>query len=147
MEKTIAYQMTDNSRHMRRLFDDRVRDMDLTGPQARLMLSFARHPGKNQAFFADRFDIEPITLTRTIDRLERAGHIERRPDPSDRRARLLFLTDKGQSLLAPLEETVTHMLDDVLRGLDAGERQTLAMLLDRIADNLAKSNSPEAVHG
>lgn len=72
---TIAtgYRLADNSRQLRRLFDERVRGLGLTGPQARLLLSLDRNPNENQAFYAERLEIEPITLTRIVDRLEDAA--------------------------------------------------------------------------
>ncbi len=144
----IGYRLADNSRQLRRLFDERVRSLGLTGPQARLLLSLERAPDQNQAFYAERLDIEPITLTRIVDRLEDAGWIERQTDPADRRARILHLTDKSRSIVLRLRTGVEELSEDMLDGFDAGERRLFASLLDRIAANLVAARQPaEAAHG
>ena len=60
----------------------------------------ARHEGINQAGLADLLEIKPMTLVRQLDRMEEDGWIERRPDPADRRARRLVLTEKARPILA-----------------------------------------------
>ena len=51
---------------------------------------------------ADILEVEPITLTRILDRLEEGGLVERRAHPTDRRIRQLYLTDKAHPLLADI---------------------------------------------
>ena len=147
MASILTYRMADNSRMLRRLFDERVRDLGLTAAQARLLLSLERTPGQNQAFYADRLEIEPITLTRIADRMEEAGWVERHPDPTDRRVRLLQLTAKSHEVVTELRSIVDRMSDEVLRGLTRDERATLAQLLDRIGDNLVSARELEPQHG
>lgn len=142
-----GYRLADNSRQLRRLFDERVRGLGLTGPQARLLLSLERHPNENQAFYAERLEIEPITLTRIVDRLEDAGWIERQSDPTDRRARILHLTDKSRGIVARLNASVEDLFEAMLGGFDAGERTLFADMLDRIAANITAARQPEALHG
>ena len=143
----IGYRMSDNSRLLRRLFDERVRDLGLTAAQARLLLSLNRHPGENQAFHAERLEVEPITLTRIIDRMEEAGWVERKVDPADRRARILHLTDKSRGTVEGLRQIVEAMFEEVLTGLDDGERRHLAGMLERIGANLAAAREVELVNG
>ena len=142
-----GYRLADNSRQLRRLFDERVRGLGLTGPQARLLLSLERNPNENQAFYAERLEIEPITLTRIVDRLEDAGWIERQSDPNDRRARILHLTDKSRGIVTALRASVETLFEDMLAGFGAEERTVFASLLERIATNLAVARQPEVVHG
>src|SRR3546814_15649506 len=73
MVSELAYRMSDNSRLLRRLFDERVRQHGLTAAQARLLLWLGHFPGEYQAFYADRLEIEPITLTRIVARMEEIG--------------------------------------------------------------------------
>lgn len=147
MSIETGYRLADNSRQLRRLFDERVRGLGITGPQARLLLSLERNPDENQAFYAERLEIEPITLTRIVDRLEEAGWIERRNDPADRRARILHLTDKSRGIVTRLRVSVEGLFEEMLSGFDAGERTVFADLLERIATNLAAARQPEVAHG
>ena len=141
----LGYRMADNSRVLRRLFDERVRDLGLTAAQARLLLSLERNPSENQAFYAERLEVEPITLTRIVDRMEDAGWLERRSDPADRRARILHLTDKATQIVNELQGIVEIMFEEMLAGMASGERKTLAALLDRIGENLSRARKKELV--
>lgn len=144
----LGYRMADNSRLLRRLFDARVRDLGLTAVQARLLLALDRNPRCNQGFYAERLEVEPITLTRIVDRMESAGWIERKADPDDRRARILHLTGKARSIVAQVEAIVDRLVDEMVAGLTRPEQEQLGELLDRIGANLATARDlPEIAHG
>ena len=148
MIPNIGYLLSDNSRLLRRLFDQRVSDLGLTAVQARLLLALEKFPEQNQAFYADRIEVEPITLTRLADRMEEAGWIERRPAPQDRRARILAITEKAQDIVKPLRAIVDQLVEDILEGIDAEERERLARLLEVVGNNMtAQRESPEITHG
>ena len=147
MSIATGYRLADNSRQLRRLFDERVRGLGLTAAQARLLLSLERNPDENQVFHADQLEIEPITLTRIVDRLEEAGWVERRSDPGDRRARILHLTDKSRGIVTRLRATVETLFEDMLGGFDPGERAAFAGLLERIGANLTAARQPEVING
>ena len=147
MSIATGYRLADNSRLLRRLFDERVRSLGLTAAQARLLLSLERHPNENQVFHAELLEIEPITLTRIVDRLEEAGWVERRSDPADRRARILHLTDKSRGIVTRLRITVETLFEDMLGGFEPQERALFASLLERIGTNLAAARQPEAING
>ncbi|WP_324827166.1 MarR family winged helix-turn-helix transcriptional regulator [Qipengyuania zhejiangensis] len=137
MKTNIGYLLSDSGRLLRRTFDERVRSLGLTAVQARLLLSLEKFPDNNQAFYAERIEVEPITLTRIVDRLEEAGWIERLADPGDRRARLLHLTDKSREIVEPLRTIVDGLVADLSEGLSADEQRVLANLLERVSANLS----------
>lgn len=147
MNMEIGYRFADNSRQLRRLFDERVRSLGLTGPQARLLLSLDLHPNENQAFYAERLEIEPITLTRIADRMEDAGWLERQPDPGDRRARILHLTDKSRGIVDQLQMAVEGLFDDMLAGFSPSERAQFAQMMERISGNILAARQPETIDG
>ena len=104
MSETIGFLLNDSARLFRRAFNARTRDTGITALQWRLLIYLRRHEGIRQGPLAELIEVEPITLSRMIDRLEEAGLVERRADPSDRRAWLLYLApgaddlfDRGQS--------------------------------------------------
>jgi DNA-binding MarR family transcriptional regulator len=66
-----------------------------------------------------------------IDQLEAAGLAERRPHPTDRRARAIAITPKGRRVLEKGRQMSQQVEDDVLRGLTAAERRQLITLLRR----------------
>lgn len=144
----IGYLLADNSRLARRAFDERVRAEGVTGPQARLLLMLERTPGENQGHYADQLDVEPITLCRMVDRLEDAGLVERRPDPDDRRARRLHLTAKSRGKLTRVRERLEQMVEDMLSGLSAAEREEFIRMLTVLRANLtAQRDQEKAANG
>jgi len=133
----IGFLLADNSRLARWAFDRRVREIGVTGPQARLLLTLNRQPAENQGYYAEQLEVEPITLCRMADRLEEAGMIERRRDPTDRRAWQLHLTEKSQKVVAQLQQRVDSLVDDMLEGLTLDERAEFARLLKTVGTNLS----------
>ena len=91
-------------------------------PHARL--SRAQREGINQAGLADLLEIRPMTLVRQIDRMQEAGWIERRPDPTDRRARRRVPDRQGApgSRPHPGMWRSEKPQDQVLAALSAGDR-------------------------
>jgi DNA-binding MarR family transcriptional regulator len=133
----IGFLLADNSRLARWAFDRQVREIGVTGPQARLLLLLHRFPGENQGFYAEQIEVEPITLCRMVDRLEDAGLVERRADPADRRARRLHLTAKSRQTMEKLQGRVDTLLEDMLQGLSQVERDEFIRMLSTISGNLA----------
>jgi DNA-binding MarR family transcriptional regulator len=134
----IGYLLADNSRLARWAFDQQVREIGVTGPQARLLLMLNRRPGENQGFYAEQLEVEPITLCRMVDRLEENDMVERRRDPADRRAWQLYLTPKSQKLVAKLQRRVDSLVEDMLCGLTSDERSEFARLLKAVGENLSQ---------
>lgn len=147
MKTNLAYRLVDKSRLVRKRFDESVRDQELTGPQARLLLLLERQPGGRQTFYAEALEVEPITLCRMVDRLEEAGWLIRVPDPEDRRARLLQPTEKSREITDALRETIDAMLNDLLSGLTQAEEAELARLLDKVGTSADAAVTLEAAHG
>ena len=148
MSDTLGFLISDVSRLMRRRFDERARLIGVTRAQWRTLTMLSRHEGINQGGLADLLEVEPITLCRMIDRLEEAGLVERRRDPADRRAWLIFLTAKARPLLSQLRSLADGMIENALSGLDDAKRTELTNTLGVIRANLnTQFESDEAKHG
>ena len=133
---TIGFLLNDAARLMRKDFERRTRSLGLTRAQWQTLFHLARNEGCNQATLADLLDVEPITIARTIDRLELSGLVERRSDPGDRRARLLFLGDRAHPLLEQLRALGAETREVALAGMSEDERTLLMTLLTRMRANL-----------
>ena len=127
---------------MRRSFNRRAQALGLSQAQWRALVHLARDEGLKQTVLAERLEIQPITLTRLIDRMEAAGWVERRPDPNDRRAVRLYLTSQVQPVLAEMRQAAERILDEAMRGLSADERAKLVETLCRMKQNLSASEEP-----
>jgi DNA-binding MarR family transcriptional regulator len=87
---------------------------------------------RTQLALARAARLDKSTMVVAVDALEEQGLVERRPDPKDRRARIVVSTEAGRELLARAEEVVLDVEDGVLAGLDAEERRVLRGLLTRL---------------
>lgn len=148
MSETIGTMLGQVSRMLRRSFDERTREVGITRPQWQVLTLVARHPGINQGALAELLEVEPITTGRMIDRLQDAALVERRPDPADRRAWRLHLTEKGEGQLALMLPLAAETLAAALDGIDEPDRAALMAMLEQIRSNLSRRPSVEAaVHG
>ena len=91
--------------------------------------------GAIQQEIGSAMGIDPSTMVSLIDELESAGLAERRPHPTDRRAREVAITPKGRRLLGRGRRMASQVEDEVLRGLTAAERRELLRLLRRALDS------------
>jgi DNA-binding MarR family transcriptional regulator len=89
-----------------------------------------------QVDLAELLEIQPIRLTRHIDNLEKLGLVERRPDPSDRRAYHIFLRPKAKAVLADFESTAKAIRIASARGLSSAQVDALHEALGTIRSNL-----------
>lgn len=149
MSDHTGFLVSDVGRMLRREFDVRARAIGITRPQWRMLTTLVRNEGANQGKLADLLDVEPISLCRMIDRLAEAGFVERRTDPSDRRAWLIFLTEKARPILADLRRISDELLAQVLAGLSDAEQVQLDQSLEFMRNNLRmmEENGKEIAHG
>jgi MarR family transcriptional regulator for hemolysin len=108
----------------------------MTRAQWAVLVRLERMEGLKQAELAEQLDLQPITLTRLVDRLCDNGLIERRSDPKDRRAKRLFLTPAARPLLEQLHDMGESLMTDVLAGIDDATTKAMLTHLSRMKDNL-----------
>ena len=144
LERSFGFLVNDVARLFGRRFDHNGRRLGLTRAQCRTLGYLARNEGINQAGLADLLEIRPMTLVRQIDRMEEAGWIERRPDPADRRARRLYLTDKARPVLGRIWDVASVTRDEALARLSAVEGAQLIDLLQRVHGTLSERVPAEA---
>jgi MarR family transcriptional regulator for hemolysin len=126
----------DVARLQKTFVDQRARQYGMTRAQWAVLFRLDRSEGLKQSELAELLDLQPISLTRLLDRLAENGLIERRPDPNDRRANRLFLTPAARPLLERLTELGEDMMETVLDGLDDKAVERLLHDLQTMRDNL-----------
>ena len=90
-------------------------------------------PPRTQLALARSLGVDRTVMTYLLDELEGAGLVARRPDPADRRARQVLLTDVGRARLCELERRLREAEEELLAPLDPAERDQLRALLQRLA--------------
>ena len=138
MSETIGFLLNDTARLYRRAFNARTRDSGVTALQWRLITYLRRHEGIRQGPLAELIEVEPITLSRMIDRLSDAGLVERRADPADRRAWRLHLTPRSGELLNGVRQIAETLTDEAIDGLSEAEHNQLIALVERVRSNLSR---------
>jgi len=114
LERSLGFLLNDVSRLMRQRFDERARDLGLTRAQWRVLRHLRQYEGINQGSLAEILELETVTLGRHIDRLEDAGWLERRRDPSDRRVWRLHLAEKSRPMIDRLSKVDRERLIETL---------------------------------
>ena len=139
-ERTLGFVLHDVARLLRKRFEQRAREaqLPLTRAQWSVLAHLARQEGINQSALAQILEIEPITLVRLLDRLQAAGLVERRPDPGDRRARVLYLTPAARPLLARIWALAAEVREEAMAGLPERQREQLIGMLLTIKANIAE---------
>ena len=132
---------------LRTFVDQEARNFGMTRAQWGVLFRLERSEGLKQSELADLLDIQPITLTRLIDRLCENGLIERRSDPHDRRAKRLFLTPAARPLLDRLNTLSTEMMARVLTGVDRATVETMTGQLIGIKETLRRMISERGQTG
>jgi len=121
---------------LRTYADQRARRLGITRAQWAVMARLETTEGLKQSELADILDLQPITLTRLIDRLCANGMVERRPDPNDRRAKRLYLTPLARPLMDRLTDMGQDMMGTVLEGFDLATVERMILELGVTKDNL-----------
>jgi MarR family transcriptional regulator for hemolysin len=138
--REFAFTLNDVARLLRTYADHRAAAFGITRAQWAVMARLNRQEGLKQSELAEMLDLQPITLTRLLDRLGDSGLIERRPDPHDRRANRLFLTPAARPLLERLGGLAEELMATALAGID---RPTVKLMLANLS--IAKENLRHAI--
>ncbi|TWG90224.1 DNA-binding MarR family transcriptional regulator [Luteimonas sp. J16] len=134
--ESLGYLVTDLARLFGRVFDRRAAHLDLTRVQWRALKRLSCSEGATQVELADQLDVEPIALGRVIDRLQKAGFVERRADPSDRRVWRLYLLPPSQQVTDEVERLAATLRRESTAGITAAELATTLSVLQRVRGNL-----------
>jgi MarR family transcriptional regulator, transcriptional regulator for hemolysin len=149
LQPNIGATLHEVARLIRRRFERRARQsgLPLTRHQARTLMSIARDEGLSQAAMATLLDIEPIALVRILDRLHEEGLVERRPHPTDRRIRTLWLTPTGWAVIEQVMAINAAVREEACAGLGPAARQALLHALGNMKDNLTLAEERENAPG
>lgn len=143
--REFAFLINDVARLLRTYADQRVRQLGMTRAQWAVLARLEHHEGLKQSELAEMLDIQPITLTRLVDRLCANGMIERRPDPNDRRAKRLHLTPLARPLMDRLADLGQDIMKTVLDGFDLATVERMILELSHAKENLRVATSRKAV--
>jgi DNA-binding MarR family transcriptional regulator len=132
----LGFLIHDVQRLMRKRFEARASGLGLSSAQWRLLARVAKEEGVAQARLAELLEIEPISVSRLVDRMEEGGWIERRPDAADRRVRMIFPTPKAVETYAEIKKLAGEVYEESLVGVEPEARRVLIKGLETMVQNL-----------
>jgi DNA-binding MarR family transcriptional regulator len=119
LKRQFVSQLIESSRLLRNYIDLRAKGRGTTRAQWIVLFQLRQKEGLSQVDLAEVLELQPISLVRLLDRLVDQGLLERRPDPRDRRANRLFLTEAGRRFVDDLDSLRDSIAADVLQGMPA----------------------------
>jgi DNA-binding MarR family transcriptional regulator len=135
LHRELVFQLFDTARLARTYVDQRARERGMTRAQWVVLIRLARQQGMMQTELADILDMQPISVTRLLDRLCDQGLVERCAHPTDRRANTLRLTARGSALLDELAPLGEEIADELLKTISDVAARQLLQRLGQIKDN------------
>jgi MarR family transcriptional regulator, transcriptional regulator for hemolysin len=137
--ETLPFEIGETAHALRKAFDRRAVGLGVTRAQWKVLFKLTRYPGMRQIELADMLDIEPITLSRIIDRLEESTLVERVADPADRRAWRLHVTVKAKPLVEKLRALAAEMTANAFAGIDPKDIEITRQVLARVRENASRA--------
>jgi DNA-binding MarR family transcriptional regulator len=122
------------SRRLRIQSQKALAPWDVTPGQARALGVLLRHGPVRLGTLSEHLRIAPRSATEVADALEMRGLVERRADPTDRRATLIALTPRGEEVTTAIRAARGAEAEEFFAGLDADDRAALARILDALLD-------------
>jgi len=145
--RSFGFVLHETARLLSKRYDQRSKSLGLTRAQCQVLAYLVYHEGINQAGLAELLELEPISLGRLVDRMAQAGWVERRPDPRDRRAWQLFITEKAKPLFAEMVTIGREVRAEALAGFTPEEGGRIMELLLRARHNLSAHTAEPSESG
>jgi DNA-binding MarR family transcriptional regulator len=113
-----------------------LEELGLYRGQNFVLTALSEQEGLAQSELAERLLVRPPTISNSLERMETAGWIERRPDPDDRRISRVYLTEEGRALQGAVSALWYELEVRTFAGLSAGQKDSLWHALRRVRENL-----------
>ena len=134
--REFAFLISDVARLLRNHADQRARQFGMTRAQWAVLARLESNEGLKQSELAELMEMQPITLTRLIDKLCDNGWIERRGDENDRRVNRLYLRKAARPLLGKLAGLRSELTATALEGINPADAHRLLAQLESIKENV-----------
>ncbi|MGA9174236.1 MAG: MarR family transcriptional regulator [Thermoactinomyces sp.] len=140
MDFDYSATMTHLMGHVLKLYrqnvDSLIQSYDVFPGQPPLLMRLAEKDGQIQKELADKLNIKPATLTVMINRMQKAGLVERKPDPRDHRVSRVYLTEKGRLAVIAVKEALQIIELKCFEHFSVEEKLLFRRLLQQMHDNL-----------
>lgn len=139
--RPLGFLLHEVSRLVRSKIEARAGVHGLSEAQLRLLFRLWKEEGATQARLAQILEVEPISISRLLDRMEQGGWIERRQDPQDRRVRMIFTTAQTKRVRGAVKDVAADVYEEALAGVPEETREALFEGLQAMARNLSSGSA------
>jgi DNA-binding MarR family transcriptional regulator len=131
---TLGFLLSQVGVYASRRFAQRIAALDLHPPLFRVLNVVDAAEGQSQQAIGEAIQAPASRMVAIVDELEQRGLVERRPHPSDRRIRALYLTGEGRKLLARGRKIAMEHEEELTRGMSPADRKRLIALLQKVVE-------------
>ncbi len=136
VDANLLFTLGELARLVRAYADRQAARYGITRAQWAVLAKVERFEGMKQTELAEQMEMQPITLTRLVDRLCDAGWIERRDDETDRRVNRLYLRKAARPLLGKLSGLRSEITETAIEGISSADAQRLLTQLETVKENV-----------
>jgi MarR family transcriptional regulator, transcriptional regulator for hemolysin len=144
-QSSVGYWICLSARHFERAMNQELTPEGITYRQCQVLGWLALEGALSQVELADRMNIEPPTLVRILDRMERDGLILRERSAEDQRRKLIRPLEKSKPMWNRIVACATRVRERATQGMSADEVETLKRLLAKVQTNLPIETLHEAI--
>jgi DNA-binding MarR family transcriptional regulator len=136
--RNFGFLLREVSRRYVLRFEQHAQAVSMKLLPCKALVYLQRNEGVSQTKLAELSSIEPMAMVRILDQMESEGLVERKPDPSDRRARILSLTPKSKPTLDEIWRISDLTRGETFAGISKTERDIFLNVLERLHNNLCE---------
>lgn len=144
-EESLGFWICVTSHEMRKALGPVLAQEGLTIRQWEVLACLSARGIGCQAELADHLSIEPNTLAGVLDRMQKAGWLERRPCEEDRRRKRLYPTGLAEAVWKRVTDACHAMRSQVTTGLTAEDVTNLKRILAKIRENVSAVTPPQSI--
>lgn len=135
----LLFALGNITKHFRRQVADRTKDYDITVPQWKVLAQLSVEDGISQASLARLSEMDAMTISGILERLEARGLAVRSPNPRDSRAKIVHATPLAEERVNEIRAVAKDVYAMALEGIPQDEQVLVLNNLNKIVDNLAGS--------
>jgi MarR family transcriptional regulator for hemolysin len=136
LQSSIGFAIKSTEKTLERVLDLELKSRcGLTGGQWKIILVLALSDGLTQKKLAELIFVESPTLVPILDKMEKQGLVQRRPDSEDRRINRVFLSQKSKKLVDSITECLLDFRKSITRGIAQNKVDLANQVLQSIAHN------------
>lgn len=139
VRETISFLLVQAAKEHRGCMEDSFSELGVRVGQDMVLLRLWSEDGLSPTELANRLKVEPATVSRVLNRMEKAELVTRKRNPEDARSFKVYLTNRGSSLQEPVSSRWKQIEAQMLEGLTHDEQVTLRRSLSKVRDNLSRS--------